>query len=55
MAKVKFIGTTLTTKGRFDKGDIGEFPTDEAKELQRLSSVESPTPTVKKPKKKEDK
>jgi len=48
MAKVKFIATTLTRKGRFGKGDVVEFPTDEAKELQRLSSVESLAPTVKK-------
>jgi len=49
MAKVKFIATTLTSKGRFGKGDTSNlFSDEEAKELQRLSSVESPTPTVKK-------
>lgn len=51
MAKVKFIATTLTRKGRFGKGDVIDFPEAEAKELQRLSSVtafESPAPTVEK-------
>ena len=49
MAKVKFIATTLTSKGRFGKGDVSnDFTESEAKELQRLSSVESPAPTVKK-------
>ena len=49
MAKVKFIATTLTSKGRFGKGDVSnDFTEAEAKDLQRLSSVESPAPTVKK-------
>lgn len=52
MAKVKFTGTTLTAKGRFIKGESCDFPEKEAKELQRLSTVESPTPTVKKADKK---
>ena len=56
MAKVTFIATTLTSKGRFGKGDVSNLFTDaEAKDLQRLSSVENPAPTVKevkKPKKK---
>lgn len=52
MAQVKFIATTLTSKGRFGKGDVSNLFTDEeAKDLQRLSSVETPAPTVKKPKK----
>ena len=52
MPTVKFIATTLTSKGRFGKGDVSNLFTDEeAKELQRLSSVESPAPTVKKQKK----
>ena len=50
MAKVEFIATTLTSKGKFIKGDVIEFTEAEAKDLQRLSSVKNPTPTVKKPK-----
>ena len=51
MAKVTFIGTTLTSKGRFHKGDVSNLFTDaEAKDLQRLNSVESPAPTMKKAK-----
>lgn len=42
MAKVTFISTTITSKGRYDRGESESFPEDEAKELQRLSSVESP-------------
>jgi len=49
--KITFIATTLTRKGRFGKGDVVDFPADEAKELQRLSSVESPAPTIKKTRK----
>lgn len=45
MAKVEFLATTLTKKGRFVRGDIEDFPADEAKELQRLSSVKSPAKT----------
>jgi len=52
MLKVKFLGTTITSKGRFEKGDEISFPIDEAKDLQRLKSVESPAPTVRKSKKK---
>jgi len=48
MAKVTFIATTITSKGRFEKGDTADFSAEEAKELQRLSSVESPKATVKK-------
>ncbi len=49
--KVEFTATTLTSKGRFGKGDVSNLFTDkEAKDLQRLSSVKSPAPTVKKPK-----
>ena len=55
MAKVTFIGTTVTSKGIFRKGESSNLFTDEeAKDLQRLSTVESPeAPTVKEePKKK---
>lgn len=57
MAVVKFNATTLTSKGRFGKGAVSNVFTDEeAKDLQRLSSVESPTPTLEdKPKKKKKK
>lgn len=51
MAKVKFIATTLTRKGRFGNGQVVDFPEDEAKDLCRLSSViavKSPASTVKK-------
>ena len=49
--KVEFTATTLTSKGRFGKGDVSSLFTDkEAKELQRLSSVKSPAPPVKKSK-----
>ena len=51
MATVKFTAMTVTSRGRFLKGDVSNLFTDaEAKELQRLSSVESPEP-VSKPKK----
>ncbi len=43
MAKVKFLSTTITSKGRFEAGQEIDFPADEAKELQRLTSVESPS------------
>ena len=43
MAKVKFLATTITSKGRFEAGQEADFPADEAKELQRLTSVESAT------------
>jgi len=48
MTKVTFTGTTLTSKGRFIKGETcNKFTEDEAKDLQRLSTVESPeTPTI---------
>lgn len=47
MATVKFLGTTLTAKGMFTKGDSSNlFTEDEAKDLQRLSTVESPEPTT---------
>ena len=47
MAKVEFIATTLTSKGRFGKGDVSNLFTDEeAKDLQRLSSVKSPKNTT---------
>ena len=47
MAQVKFIATTLTSKGRFGKGDVSNLFTDEeANDLQRLISVENPVPTV---------
>lgn len=55
MAKVTFIATTLTSKGRFIKGQSKDFPADEAKELQRLSTVENPAPTVVKKSKKDKK
>lgn len=59
MAQVKFIATTLTSRGRFVKGDVSNlFTDDEAKDLQRLSSVESPnvsTMKKSKPVKKTDK
>ena len=42
MAKVKFLATTLTSKGRFEAGETGEFTEAMAKDLQRLSTVESP-------------
>jgi len=48
MAKVEFIGITLTRKGRFIAGQSSDFPEKEAKELQRLSTVKNPKPTVKK-------
>ena len=48
MAKVTFIATTLTSKGRFEAGESCEFTEAEAKDLQRLTSVESETPTLKK-------
>ena len=53
MTRVTFIATTITSKGTFYKGDSIEFPASEAKDLQKLCSVESPTPTVKKTPKKE--
>lgn len=40
MPKVKFIGTTLTSKGRFEAGESADFTVAEAKDLQRLSTVE---------------
>ena len=43
MAKVKFLATTLTSKGRFEAGETGEFTEAMAKDLQRLTTVESPT------------
>ena len=45
MLKVKFLAPTLTRKGRFNKGDVADFPENEVKDLQKLSSVESPAPT----------
>ena len=50
MAKVKFLATTLTSRGRFEKGDSHEFTEAEAKDLRRLTSVESETPTINKKK-----
>jgi hypothetical protein len=50
MVKVEFIGETITNKGHFRKGDSEMFSKDEAKALQRLSTVKSPAPTVKKEK-----
>jgi len=52
MAKVEFLATTLTSRGRFEKGEVADFPDAEAKDLQRLSSVKSgKTSTVKEEKK----
>ena len=52
MPRVTFIATTITSKGRFDAGQIVDFPSEEAKALQTLSTVESPKEAVKeKPKK----
>lgn len=42
MPKVTFIATTLTNKGRFEAGESADFTEAQAKDLQRLSSVESP-------------
>jgi hypothetical protein len=52
--KVTFLATTITSKGRFERGDVVDFPEQEAKDLQRLTTVESPAPSVKKKKKKKD-
>jgi hypothetical protein len=52
MAKVEFIAKTITARGVFERGESSsDFTDEEAKELQKLSSVKSPTPTVNKSKK----